>query len=496
MTNCISLFIYIFLILSVFGCAIPKSAQEQAVHEKNSVLKQNTAPSPVRIVRRPYLGATPVKIQRHETFPPVFQTPVTLTAYETLPDFAQRISSLLPLRVQVRMEKSKKTDAVEPKVRLSYVGTVQGLLDTLAAHFNMGWDYNQSNGLVVFSRFKTRLFTLNTPPGTVGFEGTITNKSDSKENGSSSSGGGQSTSSSDMGTETAQSSFSEFKIDVWAEVEKAVESMLSEEGKVVITPSSGTIMVTDTPLVLDRVARHIEELNNKLSRQVALSVKVWALELNDEASAGFNIQKAILGSSASLAGGATPYRNLDGVGSITAAILDGKTKGSSLILQALRQFGRTTLVTSGSGISMNNMPLPVQVISRDTYLAGVGTIRDENSQTTEMTPGEIATGFSMVVTPHILEKRQVILQYNVTLSTLRELEEFSSGDSKVQLPKTSVRSFYQRVSMNIGQTLVLGGFEQEQRFDSKGLGLLAGGKSGKYGKVIIVVTIDVADAEV
>ncbi len=102
-------------------------------------------------------------------------TPVTLTAYETLPDFAQRISSMLPLRVQIRKESQKpQTNTPELKARIGYAGTLQGLLDTLAARFNMGWDYNQSNGLVVFSRFKTRLFTLNTPPGKVGFEGTIT----------------------------------------------------------------------------------------------------------------------------------------------------------------------------------------------------------------------------------------------------------------------------------------------------------------------------------
>jgi type IVB pilus formation R64 PilN family outer membrane protein len=140
--------------------------------------------------------------------------------------------------------------------------------------------------------------------------------------------------------------------------------------------------------------------------------------------------------------------------------------------------------------------LPVQVITREAYLAGVSTTTDEYSQTTQLTPGEVATGFSMVVIPHILDRREVILQYNVTFSSLDELEEFSSGDVTVQLPKVSTRSFSQRVTMHIGQTLVLGGFEQEQRFDSKGFGFVAGGKSGQYGKSVIVVTIDVADAEV
>jgi len=486
------------MLLILGGCSgFPKNTQEQAITTQHEALKRSTAPRPVRVVQGPYLGATPVVIPKAVSLPPVFQTSVTLTASGTLMDFTERINSMLSVRILVQDQptvKGSDKDASPQAVgaSISYTGLLQGLLDTLASRFNMGWEYNPSTGLVTFSKFRTQIFTLHAPPGKVGFEGTITNKSQTSQSTSSSAA-----SSSDLGGETAQSSFNQFEIDVWAEVGSAISSMLSDGGKAVVTPASGTITVTDTPQVLERVASHVTTLNSKMSRQVSLSVKVWALQLTEDTSAGFSLDEVLAGSALSLsATGAAPYRTLESSGAVTAKILSGNMKGSTGVLQALQEHGRTTLVTSGSGISMNNMPLPVQVITRESYAASVSTTTDEFSQTTELTPGEIATGFSMVVIPHILDRREVILQYNVTFSSLDELEEFSSGDVTIQQPKVSTRSFSQRVGMRVSQTLVLGGFEQEQRFDSKGFGLAGGGASGQYGKSVIVVTIDVADAEV
>lgn len=502
--NTTKILLAISLILTLMsGCSgFQKNQVETSIDTQHKALKLSTAPRPVRVVQGPYLGATLVKIPQEASLPSVFDTPVELATSGTIRAFAQRISSMMPVRIQVLQQsakadtKGKASSKPDEKAFITHKGSLRGLLDTLAARFNMGWEYNQRTGLVTYSRFKTQIFTINAPPGKVGFEGIITNKSQTAQS-SSGSGSNQVVNSADMGTETAQSSYNSFEIDIWGEVGNTISSMLSDGGKAVVTPGSGTITITDTPRVLERVSAHIEALNSKMTQQVALSVKVWALLLSEDTGAGFNLEEIIMGSAAQItSSAAAPYRSLDGVGGVTAKILSGKMKGSKGVLQALQEYGRTTLVTSGSGISMNNMPLPVQVITREAYTASIETTVNEGVQTTSMTPGEVATGFSMVVVPHILDRRKLILQYNVTFSSLDELETFSSGGSTVQQPKTSTRSFCQRVSMQVGQTLVLGGFEQEQRFDSKGFGFVSGGKSGQYGKSVIVITIDVADAEV
>ncbi len=102
----------------------------------------------------------------------------------------------------------------------------------------------------------------------------------------------------------------------------------------------------------------------------------------------------------------------------------------------------------------------------------------------------------MTVIPHIMNNRKAILQYNITLSSLDSMDEFTSGDLTIQLPQVSTRSFSQRVKMKCGQTLVLAGFEQETDQQSKGIGISAGGHSQKYGKSLIIITIEMESAGV
>lgn len=59
------------------------------------------------------------------------------------------------------------------------------------------------------------------------------------------------------------------------------------------------------------------------------------------------------------------------------------------------------------------------------------------------------------------------------------------------MPKTSTRSFSQRVTMKMGQTLVLAGFEQEKVGSSRDLGLFSAQKGDTYKRTLMVITISV-----
>jgi type II secretory pathway component GspD/PulD (secretin) len=95
----------------------------------------------------------------------------------------------------------------------------------------------------------------------------------------------------------------------------------------------------------------------------------------------------------------------------------------------------------------------------------------------------------MTVIPHILEGRRVVLQYTVNLSSLDNLAEFSSGDSTIQLPQVSSRSYSQRMTLKMGQTLVLAGFGQELDGKDVAGGFLGVGRSRNYTKSLMVITI-------
>ena len=175
--------------------------------------------------------------------------------------------------------------------------------------------------------------------------------------------------------------------------------------------------------------------------------------------------------------------------------MKGSLKGSSAALEAMKEWGNATQLTSASGLVTNNQPFPVQAVRRHAYLAGMTMSTSEYSQTSEITPGEVTTGFAMTIIPHILPDRHVLLQYNITLSSLEDMTTIERDTILVQLPQVSTRSFSQRTRLKSGQTLVLAGFEQDTEQAAESLGLLNAGKSNDASKTLLVVTIELEGAD-
>ena len=100
----------------------------------------------------------------------------------------------------------------------------------------------------------------------------------------------------------------------------------------------------------------------------------------------------------------------------------------------------------------------------------------------------------MTVIPHILDRRRVLLQYTINLVLLDELSEYATNDLTIQLPKTSTRAFTQRSSMQMGQTLILAGFQDQTQKLANSMGLFSFGRGAKYGKTLLVITMQLEAA--
>lgn len=378
---------------------------------------------------------------------------------------------------------------------VNYQGPLRGLLDQLATQSGYGWDYDAASNTLLFARMMTRTFTLLATPGKVAYDNQITNKS--RETMTSGNLGGtrnvnQTVQTADTSAQTSQTNTSELKFDIWVDTEKTVKSLLSRQGAVAGNQSAGTITVRDTPEIMRQVAALIRDTNQRLSRQVALRVQVWSLELNDRNEAGLDLQVMFRNDDVAVVAGSLAA--LGGLNTAAATIVSGKLKDSTAVLKALKEWGRATQITSGGGLAMSNQPLPVLAIKRHAYLAGIASSITDYGQTTEITPGEVTTGFSMTVVPHILDKRRVALQYNINLSSLDEMVEFKNADVAIQLPQVSTRAFSNRATMQMGQTLVLAGFQQEVQTTDNRVGLLRLGRGAGYAKTLLVITIELESA--
>ncbi len=341
-------------------------------------------------------------------------------------------------------------DWAEPdKMLVSYQGPLSGLLDEIASRFGIWWKYEKKE--IHFYKYITKTFVVYSLPTKPSLSVTV--------GGTQSGGGGSS----------AVSLSNSAELELWANFEKSITSIIGEGAKLSMSPADGTITLTATPTDIKKVAQYINEQNARLSRQVAISVKVLQVTSVDADNYGLDLKAAfddgvtsvgVIGSSAA-SGGET---------GLTNGISWGLTKrnwNADAAIKALSQRNNTSLVTSGTVTTLNNKPAPIQVTQKQNYIAEMtktnsGT--DGNNYDISVTTEEVETGFTLDVLPRILEHGRLLVMFNMTLSDLTALEKVEFGDTEsnqyIQNPKIESRAFSQELALTSGQSLILTGYER------------------------------------
>jgi len=516
----------LMVILVLSACApnrhVPKMEElEQQGEDYQKIAEDKT----VRVLPEHYVGVKRVPFRNNDA--PILKSRVTLRTRGSLHSVADRIMELVPVTVNVasdhdakaREEKIPEISNPNPqeeialaallaaeassaslpgdapkRLNINYEGRLAGLLDQISMQSGYGWDYDRSKNSIVFARTMIRTFTLTAAPGKISYKAQLTNKSkESSSSGTISDSVNSTVTSGDTSSQSSQTYTSDLNHNIWEDTLKAVNSMLSSIGKASSNVAAGTITVRDRPENLRQIGNFINELNERYSRQVALKVNVYSLEVTDDRSVGIDLLAMFTNKDVAIAAGSltgTP----GAIGTASATIVKGDLKGSQGVLKALREWGNAKQITSSGIVAMNNQPAPVEALKKIAYLAGSSTETTDYGQTTELTPGEVTTGFSMTVTPHILPNRRVILQYNVKLSSLEAMQTYGTADVEIQLPQVATRAFSQRASMMMGQTLVLAGFEQATHNDDRSAGLFSAGKGDSFLRTLLVITIQVENA--
>lgn len=484
-------------------------------------------PQPVDTVRMEndiWLGNSSVKIMEGDALPGWLEKEdsitISIAQQATLPDLAQELTEMTG--IAVRLDDLKAEGAVpEDTVPVRYDGKLSGLLNYLSNRYGVWWRYK--NGVITFFTKETRVFTVYALPTETQLQSSLTGASMGE-----SSGGNASSSLSTSAN-----------LALWDNIEKGVEQVVGDQGKLAFSRVTGTVTVTASPFVIQKVASYIATWNEKLSRQVAISVKVLQVSLNNEDNYGLDLQ-AVFNSNNIAASYSSPYF-IDAAGGATGSGAVGllsmtllrpssNWKDTKSIIQAFSKQGKTALVTSSSVTTLNNKVAPVQIATTQNYVketnvttSGSGTDR---STEVDMDTDTLNYGFTMEILPRILDHGRLIVLFSMTLTDLLSLDSFSSnsgysggGDSEssdgedssntgdqettiVQLPKMQMRGFMQEIAMRSGSTLVLTGFEQvKNSIDTAGIGKakmgLLGGKaysSNTRDVMVILMTPEVLES--
>lgn len=516
----------LFLAVGLSGCSTFHQAEDMTNSASADITSaQAQYPKVVDVTQAPYLMGA--EVQAIAAPDPILSEPITLVSAEPMSIFqvAGMITSITGLPVDVTglladqasasgslgegaeamrgglppppaamIAESSNGSSDLPSINLHYHGSLAGLIDTIKAQ--TGFASRLQNGRLVFFKTETKTFLIPALAGSVSTSNEIAANSSASNSSSSTSGGsGGSSSSSTGGTNITNTSTT----DVWSGVTKMAQDVASG-AKVYADASTGMITVTGTPAQLDQVSAWVQSLSQTLSQQVAITIHIYSVKLNNEQNYGinsafdyknvanqlkFSMQNA---PPPAVTSGASPF-------SFGAHIISGRFNGSELAVQALATLGKVSQVFSQSRVTLNGQPASIQVAEQTSYLASVQTTNTLNVGTSAtLTPGTITTGFTGTITPRVVDGK-IYLGMNMVISSLKNLLTVTSGDSSIQVPTTDDTVVSQSAVLKSGSTLMITGYnEADGTSTHNGVGspyfpLLGGGADATVGRDLIAIVV-------
>jgi len=369
-------------------------------------------------------------------------------------------------------------------------GSLSGLLDNVTTRLGLSWRYEQ--GRISIFYVNTKTFPVMFMDSKTAFSSkVVSGTTTSSGTSGGSSGGGM---SGDVNT--SQTTTMEMTSGLYNDLQNTIKAMLTPgTGRLFL--AAGMLTVTDTPRVLDAVGHYIDDRNMELNRQVVLNVKVFSVEKRRQDQLGIDWNAVF--TSGSVGGSLTSAFTDASTSAMTGglSILDGKFANSKAFVNALAEQANVSLVTQQASTTTNMSAVPVQVGTQQDYASQVNTDSTANVGTsTSITKSTITTGFNMTTLPYIMPNSPKIeLQFSINMSDDPTSRTFTSGKSSIELMKTRLKTFNQRVILSSGQTLVLSGFQQVNNTSGKqGVGSasffgLGGGANGQKDDTMLVILI-------
>ncbi len=427
---------------------------------------------PLLIKQGPYVDTTPISLQ---TRPSWLENHIVIRG-DQLPFsyYSRLISAGAGTNILTKFQTA--LDPATP-VSINYSGTIRGALDLLASR--AGFVYSIRNNQIYWEAFVTRTFDIAFLAGDTDY--LLGKKS-----------GGSSANTSEQGTQaqvsnytTSDASNDEYnnlsaKVSLWKDLNDTITQMLSPDGKVTVSQSSTSVTVRDKPSVVQMVGQYIANLNHNLSKQVLVKVQVLEIDLENGFNYGIDwsiVTKAFNNTSFQLnADYGTPIAiqaisqqtGTDIVSTPTVGFTannPAKIPSYTILLHALNQQGKTSIVSEPRVLCLNNQVGVVRIVKNVGYVASIQNTTNSTASgvatgtTSQVTPGMVITGLTMYILPKILQDR-IYLSVNADISTNNGFGTFGPTGNEIQLPNVTEKHFSQRSMIKSGDTLILSGFKQ------------------------------------
>ncbi len=336
----------------------------------------------------------------------------------------------------------------------------QAMSALLEAH-GYYWENNQD--LIVVKRYRTKILNVDYLRLIRG--GNAQNRAQLN----SGSGGGGGGTSGNGGQDNGQITVNQQdEIKFWEELEKQIQTLMSDDGRLVVNRLSGTIQITDWNKRVLEIESFLQKVHQALYRQVEIEVRIYEVALNDSYSLGIDwSQINFKGTSGNIALDtiiAAPFGGfLPKMATTAISFDDGSFDG---VLEALQEQGDLHVVSQPRVVTMNNQPALIRVATDQPFFtstvsqgtAGAGNIITEQARS-------VTVGLVLSVTPQVSDDGWIMMDVTPIISRLREV--VTSPQETATAPVLDIKQSSGLVRLKDGEIVIIGGLIQEENSETE-----------------------------
>ena len=482
------------------GCATPRMVAEGHANGQSQAgkVEQKTgqiASSVARVshgrlvdddeVPRPFIAGPPVPLSPEVRLPPALRQEVTISLVfrdgkRDLMALAEGITRATGIPVRVKPDALLPASNFLPRAVSTGAAGAAGpagageiasldiraedvplnaVLDRMASRLSVNWRFDGK--AIEIYRLESRSFQAKVLPVKVSTQAGL---------GRSAPQGGAFDNSSNTRYQAAET-------DPFAALRAGIEARMTRAGTgPVISPETGTVVVTDTAEALESIGKYLERENRLYSRRVDLVFEAVQVRLRDAGQLGFDwtaVYQNLRGEVARRLALSSPSTMVDATaGSLGLSVDKGQYSGSAIVLNALAEVGSLVNTTRVPVQTINRRPASYAVRSTFNYIdqaTGASPSAAIGSASTgpTITQKDETVGTILTIVPDVDDDGVVAMSVSYDTTALARLEPFTTGTGEtaitVQQKEISGAGVLQQISTRVGVPTVIGGFERSTR---------------------------------
>ncbi|MCI1676575.1 MAG: type II and III secretion system protein [Ewingella americana] len=283
-----------------------------------------------------------------------------------------------------------------------------------------------------------------------------------------------------------------FESTFWEDVKDMAEKYVSS-GIYSLFKDASILTFTARPSEHKTLSQILKKYQTDNSRQFIVSYKVFVLDKRKikKAGAAMNIDLINGGTGINLT--TAMMKSAEGTFKTGRKFYSpeaGRTLNINAQLDAFYELTGSRVLQSGTFVTRNNVPIPLNMTKRQNYVSGrTRTINETtNRETIEVTTDRIITGTSFIITPRVLSDGRIEVSSGFTKRFLNGLDTFEL----IQLPVVTTTETFNVSTVTAGTLLMVSKYQATEMSDGQRAMLIgAGGESNQSdATVVMVVGID------